>query len=374
MMRPALRRLWLRLHRWVGLSLGVVLALVALTGATMIVWKPVDRWLHPELFIAAQPAPASLDQARASLREAFGPDARLTLRPPREPQDTVWAFVDGKVHATAYLDPASGRLLGWRGETDHLAGLLFELHSELLLGDTGRNVLAVVAAAYLFLLATGAVLWWPGNWRQAFTVQWRARAPRLVMDLHKTGGALLGLFIAVSIASGVWMAWKPLAGWFNGLSAQKLASPPPLAGTAGPRASLDRMAAQALQAHPGARVGYVMLPPRDEQAVRLRLKLEDDPHPNGLTSLWFHPTTGTLLAGQRWSELPAGTRNTTWIYPLHVGRLGGAWHEALNAVLGLALAGLGGSGLWLWWRRRPRPAVQPRPRGAKLDISEGPLP
>ena len=374
MMKPALRRLWLRLHRWVGLSLGIVLAGVALTGATMIVWKPIDRWLNPELFVAQQPAPASLDKARASLREAFGPDARLTLRPPREPNDTLWAIVNGPVHATAYLDPATGRLLGWRGETDHLAGLLFELHSELLLGDTGRNVLAVVALAYLFLLVTGAVLWWPVNWRQAFAVQWRARAPRLLMDLHKTGGAVLGVFIAVSIASGMWMAWKPLSGWFNGLSSQKLASPPPVSAAPGPRASLDGMVARALAAHPRADGGDLKLAPPAPPPGGQRLKLRDDPHPNGLTSLWFHPTTGALLASQRWSELPAGARNTTWIYPLHIGQLGGAWHEALNATLGLALAGLGGSGLWLWWRRRPRSVAQQRPRAAKLDISEGPLP
>jgi len=373
-MKPALRRLWLRLHRWVGLSLGLVLALVAITGAAMIVWKPIDRALNPVLFAAAQPAPASLDQARASLRQAFGAEARLTLRPPREPDDTVWAFVSGPVHATAYLDPASGRLLGWRGETDHLAGLMFELHSELLLGDAGRNVLAVASAAYLFLLVTGAVLWWPVRWRQAFSVQWRARAPRLVTDLHKAGGALLGVLIAVSIASGVWMAWKPLAGWFNSLSGQKLPGAPPVSAGAGPRASLDRMVAQALQAHPGARVGYVMLPARDDQAVRLRLRLADDPHPNGLTSLWFHPATGALLATHRWNELPAGARSTTWIYPLHTGQLGGGWHQAFNAALGLTLAGLGGSGLWLWWRRRPRTAAQPRGRASNLDISKGPLP
>lgn len=35
-MRPALRRAWLRLHRWVGLSLGLVLAAVALTGALLM--------------------------------------------------------------------------------------------------------------------------------------------------------------------------------------------------------------------------------------------------------------------------------------------------------------------------------------------------
>jgi uncharacterized iron-regulated membrane protein len=40
------------------------------------------------------------------------------------------------------------------------------------------------------------------------------------------------------------------------------------------------------------------------------------------------------------------------IYPLHTGVLGGPAHEAVTALLGLVLGGLGLSGVWLWWRRR----------------------
>lgn len=370
MIGPALRRLWLKLHRWLGITLGLLLAMVALAGAVLIAWKPVDRWLNPTLFNASQPGPLSLDAARATLRRTFGPDARLNLRPPRDRHDTVWAFIDGNVQATAYVNPADGKLLGWRAEHDHAAGLIFAFHSELLLGDTGRHVLAVLAAAYLFLLASGLVLWWPVRWRHAFSVQWRARPLRVVLDAHKAGGALLGVFIAVSIASGVWMAWKPLPNWVNALSGHKHPVVPPVPPGAHGQASLDRMAADALRAFPGARVGYVVLSAGDKQPIRVRLKLADDPHPNGLTSLWFHPATGELLATHRWDALPAGTRSTTWIYPLHSGQLGGSWHLALNAALGLALAALTGSGVWMWWQRRPRPAAS---RAETARISRKPL-
>lgn len=377
-MRSSVRSVWLVLHRWVGLTLGVLLALVAITGTAMIVYKPLDRQLHPELFVADPAGPASLDAARASLRAAFGPDARLTLRPPREAADTLWAYVDGAFHGVAYLEPASGRLLGQRDDHEGAANLLFAIHSELLLGETGRSVLAALAAGYLLLLASGVVLWWPARWRQAVAVKWRAPPVRLVFDLHRVGGVLLGLLILASVASGLWMAWKPLPAWVNRLAAQPLAPPPIAAPLPGGPASLDAMVADALRAFPGARVGYVVLAPNDREPVRVRLKLQDDPHPNGLTSVWFHPASGALLATQRWHELPAGTRQTTWIYPLHSGQLAGAWHLALNAVVGAALAGLAGSGVWLWWRRRPaRIGNAPRPRASTrspLELPEGPSP
>lgn len=355
-MRPALRRLWWRLHRWAGLSLGLVLAAVALTGALLIAWKPVDRWLNPALFAAATPgAPAApLDQVRARLRETYGPGSSFTLRPPREGGDTFWAFVDGDFHGIAYLDPSTARLLGQREEHEGAANWMFELHSALLLGEAGRGLMALLAASYLFLLATGAVLWWPRNWGRALAVQLNAGLTRALFDLHKAGGALLGLLVAVSVASGAWMAWPPLSAGFTAMAGQVPLAPPRIAVPAGRDASLDAMAAEAKRLFPQARIGYIGLPAPADQPVRLRLKLPADPHPNGLTSLYFHPATGELLAVHRFDELHAGARHTTWIYPLHTGQLGGVAHETLNALLGTALAALAASGVWLWWRRRRR--------------------
>ena len=52
MLRASLRRLWLKIHRWVGLTLGPILAVTALLGAVLVVGQPLDRQAHPELFVA----------------------------------------------------------------------------------------------------------------------------------------------------------------------------------------------------------------------------------------------------------------------------------------------------------------------------------
>ena len=353
-MHAAARRWWLRLHRWTGLGLGLALALVAFTGASLIVLEPLDQRLHRDLFAAATPgAPAaSLDAVRQAVVQRHGPQASFTLRPPRAPGDTLWVRVSGPWHGTTYLDPATARILGQRGEHEGAFNFLFELHSALLLGDDGKPLLAAMALSYLFLLATGMVLWWPRNWRQAWRIRLDGGATRSLFDLHLVAGSLLGLVIAVSVASGAYMAWKPLSRLVTSVAGDAPAKPPAVAPVPGAAASLQAMAGTAQALFPQALIGYIQLAPQPSRPVRFRMKLADDPHPNGLTSIWFHPVTGAVLAIHRWDELDAGTKSNSYIYPLHTGELGGIAHEALNALCGFTLFGLGVTGGWLWWRRR----------------------
>lgn len=356
MPRPALRRLWLTLHRWLGLGLGLFVAALALLGALLTAARPLDEWAHPQLFRASRTGapPLALQDVRRTLIDTYGAQSSFTLRPPRKPDDTLWVLVRGPWEGRAYFDPATGRLLGQRGEHEGAYNLLFELHSSLLLGETGPPLLAGLALAYLCLLVSGLVLWWPRRWRLAWLVRWREGWTRTLFDLHRSGGSLLGLFIAVSIASGAYMAWRPLSAAVSGLSGQAVVQPPRVDVSAGAPVSLDDLVARARALYPQGRVGYVQLPDRAERPLRVRLKLPDDPHPNGLTSVWMHPVTGEVLAAYRWDELDVGSRAYSIIYPLHTGDLGGPVHIAFNGLLGLSLAGLGASGAWLWWRRRDR--------------------
>lgn len=365
MIRPALRRLWLKLHRWTALCLGWLLALSALLGFALTVAKPLDQWAHPGFFVQKSPSSlggAKLEGVRRELHSEFGPMASYTFRPPRQAQDTLWVYVGGPWEGTVFFDAATGRELGRRGEHEGFYNLLFELHSSLLLGDTGKAVLTSAALAYLLLLASGLVLWWPARWPPSFTIRWGAGALRSVFDLHNVGGALLGVAIAVSVASGAYMAWPPLRTFVSGLAGETPVMPPTVSATANPataKASLDDLVRGAQGAFPGAMVGYVQVPSDTTQPVRVRLKVADDPHPNGLTSVWLHPATAEILAMHRWNQLDPGHRVISVIYPLHTGALGGPVHTFVVGLLGLTLGLLGLSGLWLWWkRRRPRPLAR----------------
>jgi len=350
--------MWLKVHRWTALGIGWVLAAVGLMGAALVVAQPLDRWGHPELFVAApapDPSPASLETIRTRLSNEFGKTASVTFRPPREAGDTLWAIVRGPWNGTVYLHPQIGREQGRRGESEGFVNLLFKMHSSLLMQDTGKALLAWIALSYLFMLVSGLVLWWPLRWPPSLRIELRRGLLRGLFDLHRTAGVVLGLLIAVSVATGAYMAWRPLGEFVSALAGSPLVKPPAVpkqSAASETRPTLDALVAKAQALFPEAPVGYVQVPSTPSRPVRVRLRLRDDPHPNGLTSIWLNPLTGEVLAVQRWNELDTGAKAVSYVYPLHIGELGGAPQQVLIFASGLSLGVLGMSGLWLWWRRR----------------------
>ena len=357
------RALLLTVHRWLGLSAGLLLILNALTGSMMLAARPLDRAINSHLFVVPVPADAQrfpLEDLRQSLVKEFGTQAGFTIRPPREPGESLLVYVRSDSWAgQAHYDPYTGKRLGVRAEHEGFANKLFEFHSSLLSGDLGKQILTINVLTLLAMLITGLIVWWPARWRGALSVTLNRGTLRGLLDLHRLGGVVFGLWVLVCVASGAWMAWRPISQWVTQAAGQQSVGAPKVTlVTTGQPATVDQMVATAHAAMPGGMVGYVVLPAKPTAPVRIRKKLDDDPHPNGLSSVWLHPRTGEVLRAVRWTDLDIGARSTAWIYPLHSGMLAGAVGVIFTTAGGFLLFGFGLTGTWLWWlKRRLRQAV-----------------
>lgn len=351
----SLRRLWLACHRWVALSLGWILIVAGATGSLLVVSRPVDRWLHPELFVARAPAtqnPVSLESVRQSLAHTFGAKAAFTFRPPRDKGETLQVLVRGDWRGTVYLHPGTGVEQGRRGENEGWVALLYGLHSALWMKQTGKAVLACAVLVYLVLCITGLILWWPRKWPPSFRMVFSKGLLRALFDVHRTGGVALALTLWISLGTGAYLAWRPIGDWITWFSGAPKTTAPVMAPGHGPMLPLDTLAQTARGAFPDGEIGYVLYRPRTDRPLAVRMRLPDDPHPNGRSTVWLDPRNGAVLARHRWNELDPGTRINSIMYPLHTGELGGLWWKICVAVLGAALAALGSSGIGLWWCRR----------------------
>lgn len=355
MLRQRLRRGWMVLHRWVGLTLGFLLVFVAITGSLLVVAKPLDAALHPELFRSSGAARAPLQAVVSRMRAEFGPSAAFNIRIPVHAAESLQVTVSGPWIGTVYIDAASGQELGRRAGGQGFFNTLFELHSTLYAGDIGRATLACAALAYCALLVSGLVLWWPRRWAHAFSVRTRLGRSVALRDLHRAAGATLGLLVLVSVVTGAYMAWRPLAGWVTYLSGGQVAVAPSFKATSGSSAvtaTVDAAVDRAREHWPGATASVVHVPPRSVAAARVRLRLADDPHPIGMSTVWLDPVSGGVRQARRWSELEAGSRAFSIIYPLHSGSLLGMATLLATFFGGVALAGFGFTGVWTWWQRR----------------------
>jgi len=58
--RLSRRKLWLKVHLWLGLGLGFFLAVIGLTDSVLVFWHEIDEALNPALYQAWIPAEARL--------------------------------------------------------------------------------------------------------------------------------------------------------------------------------------------------------------------------------------------------------------------------------------------------------------------------
>jgi len=93
---------------------------------------------------------------------------------------------------------------------------LVDLHTNLLLGQTGRLINGMGAVALTLLCLSGLVIWWPGvnHWRRSLTLNWKSSFARRNWDLHNVLGFWSFLLLTLWGISGIYFVFPNV---FNSL-------------------------------------------------------------------------------------------------------------------------------------------------------------
>ena len=346
--------------RWVGLTVGMLLVVMGLTGSVITYEQELDAWLHPELFTApSEGAPVPLDRTIAIVRASLPQGATLEgARWPHEPGRAISWFYRASDGMPWELtsDPHSGRVLGQRRSDTHVLAWIYELHATLCAGVTGNIVLAVLAFATLWLVGAGLWLWWPrtGRWKQALRIKRGVGRARLHFDLHRVTGAYAAPLLLVIAFTGIYMAWPPvmnaMVSWFTPVTELGL-----VRGSGEPlRIAPEAAVAEAQRHFPGTRLKVLVLPqgPRGVYEISLYRPGDRLLRKSGEWMAWIDPATGRALRLSSPLTGTPGDRFIAWLFPLHNGEVFGEASRAVVCLLGLIPLVLGVTGLSIWWRRR----------------------
>ncbi len=318
-----------QLHRWTALAGGVLILLMALTGAVLIFKIQLDAALNPMLLLTprcAAPLPLErlIDAAHAAHPDAGALTAvRLTSDPASSARVR---FSDGQ---WIHVDRCSARVLGARALYGGGLGTLAWLHA-LHFAPGDALLLQVMGGAFAALVLAGIVLWWSGLRRQR--------------DWHRTIGSYAAPLLLVSTLSGLLQAFA----W--GAAAPTVAAAP---ATVSP-ASLTRLLARAEALVPQARRIQIRLPRAAGQPVTFEMLPHEAAHANALDYLLFDPASGALLRHIPYAENAPAHRFYLLAAGIHYGWSGGLALQLLLCAGGLSVAGLAWTGGARWLRRRRR--------------------
>ena len=397
-----------QLHWLLGISAGVVLALVGLTGALLSYEDALLRIANPgALSVVAQGEPlstAALLERVAAQRPGAAVQALTRRGDPTEPATIVFVPAagpspDGRGPRGERLqvDPYSGALLPPpRGEGFFRTAM--QLHRWLLAGDVGKQVVGASTVALLFFCLSGLYLRWPRGRalspRAWLALDWGRRGRRFLWQLHAIIGTWVLLAFLVMGASGLWWSYgwyrsalqswagmappvaaaSPAAAARAGAGQQPGASPADLQTAPAPasptgEAAFDPAAAWLAfeRAVPAWREATLRWPERGA-SIQLRYLGADAPHERAVSTIDLQPGTLAVQEHLRYQDKPLRQRLVGSMFALHRGSFFGPLGTVVFMLASLCMPLFAITGWMLYLdRRRRRVSARQRVREAVDD-------
>lgn len=371
------RKLWLKVHLWLGLGLGLILALIGLTGSVLVFWQEIDAALNPALFRASSPIAAKrkpLDEIFSAARQHAPPGWESgSTQAPEDGGNYVFNFYyatsspppESAQSFSVAVDPTSGHVAGtrvfyhaWNPLRHCFVGFFFKLHYALFLGQTGATLVGIIAVLLIVSALTGLILWWPldGKWKRVLTIKPRASAVRFNHDLHQTAGFYSVLVLLALLVSGLYFNLGEEFRWlverFSPLTPEPAATPLPAENRI--PTPLDKALAEARQRYPSGKVQYYAFSNRlnspwevcSIDVPELRKYVLDT------RCLLIDTVSGKVLQVKDAAHGSAGDVFMQWQWPLHSGRAFGWTGRMLVFITGLVCPVLFVTGLIRWLQKR----------------------
>lgn len=381
-----LKKTLFQLHWFFGITAGLVLALMGITGAAVSFQDEMLRALNPSvLHVEKREAgvlpPAELVRKLEAtegktvsmlwVESESGNAGRVSFTPPPGERR-------GQMR---YFDPYTGDYMGDAVGQD-VFGFILQLHRFLAMGDTGRQITGACTLILLFFCLSGLYLRWPRqvtNWRAWLTVDWRKKGRSFNWDLHSVFGTWCLLLYLLAALTGLYWSYD----WYNqGLNKLLSDAPhnermrkhgPPPEGPAPVANYAAIWSSIYANAGPGLSAYNIRMPAVAGQPAIVYYLLKSSPHDRALNQINLDPATGEVTSHAQYASKTLKSQWLTSIYALHTGSYFGLVGRIIMTVSALCMPLFFITG-WLLYldRRRKKRQVRDARKGLGANHSDAP--
>ncbi|WP_460131530.1 PepSY domain-containing protein [Pseudomonas sp. S1_E04] len=327
-----LKKTLFQLHWFFGITAGLVLALMGITGAAVSFQDEILRALNPGVLSVEKRAAGVLPPAELVrkleategktvsmlwVERESGNAARVIFTPPPGERR-------GQMR---YFDPYTGDYMGDAVGEDVLDFIL-QLHRFLAMGETGRQITGACTLILVFFCLSGLYLRWPrqvANWRVWLTLDWRKKGRSFNWDLHSVFGTWCLLAYLLAALTGLYWSYD----WYNRGLTQLLSDAPqnermrkrvPAPEGPAPVANYEAIWSSIYSnAGPGLSTYNIRMPAVAGQPAIVYYLLENSPHDRALNQINLDPATGEVHSHDQYASKRFKSQLLTSLYGLHTG-------------------------------------------------------
>ncbi len=376
-----------KVHLWLGLASGLIVFIVALTGAGWVFQEEINQlWGEKYPVEAKGGAFITPTQARAHAQQVF-PDRTIhgtAYGQPDEPVEVIFYQAEPEFYRSVFLDPYSGKVLGTKDHRNGFFGFLLRGHIYLWIPNRvlGYALTSYGTLIFVVMLLTGLILWWPKKrkgLKQRLTFDWKSstRWRRKNFDLHTVVGFYAFALALVIGYTGLVMSlgwvktatYRALGGDKNPKFAIPANSSYPDASTDSDIAIIDQLVPRLRAEVPDYEEIEVHYPATDSSGIYVELRTQREVYYSA-DFRFFDQRTGQELQSEsvygRYEDAGVADKILRMNYDIHIGAIGGLPGKIIAFVISLLIASLPITGTLLWWGRRKKAK---RPKRAELARS-----
>lgn len=394
-----MKRFFAKVHLWLSVPFGLVIAIVCLSGAVLVFEDELLELSYPSRYFVkeVEDKPLSTAELMIAARKQLPESIQINgLRITSDPERTYQVVMPGK-KAAAFINPYTGEITGMTDGQGFFMQVM-RLHRWLLDsykkgGDSfalGKTVVGISTLVFVLIIISGIVTWYPRSkkaLKARLKVKTTAGWKRFFYDLHVTGGFYASLLLLVLALTGLTWSFS----WYNnafytvfGVSQNPTvrieASGPHGKGVGQGEKGTDRK-----ESHDGRKgkdkaVNTASSSREKEKAKEVDYSQWDKVFANlqgrysefnsitvqegsatvstakfgntrGSDRFSFDSETGSITNVQLYKDLPNSGKIRGWIYSVHVGTWGGITTRILSCLVSL----LGGvfviTGYYFWIKR-----------------------
>jgi sulfite reductase (NADPH) flavoprotein alpha-component len=386
-----IRKILFQLHWVFGISAGLILAIVGITGAMLSFEDQILEAMNPGVMTVSPPASARqltpqqlVDAIRAS-DPGLQVNSVTVKSAPHLSAQVALAPVGEARGETRYVDPYTGALLA-RPQGEEFFRSVMQLHRWILLpggsAGAGRQIVGAATLILIYLAITGLYLRWPkrhslGAW---FKLDLKKKGRPMWWSIHSVFGTFVFIAYLIMSVTGLWWSFE---WWKNGMSLA-LTGKPAVAAQQGGTAGAGRGGAASAAAEPvvvslaPAWTGLQQategkfdtatftIPRKAGDPVQVRFLPADAQHYRANDQMRLDAETGAVVSHDRFKARPFGEQVYGSNYAIHTGAYFGIVGVILWMLASLMMPVFFVTGWILYLKRRrigkrPSPVAVPQP-------------
>ena len=370
-----------QVHWFLGITAGIVLALVGVTGGLLSFEDELLKAWNPGVMtVEARGTPLSPDALVARIREqrpddriqslAISHDAGNAARVGFAPTKGAASGPGGRGPRgeSRYVNPYTGELLG-KPKGEGFFRTTMQLHRWLAMDDVGKQIVAFATVALIFFCLSGLYLRWPRRWRSLrtwFTLDWMQKGRNFLWHLHSIVGTWVLIAYLIMSFTGLWWSY----GWYRD-AVNRWADMPSQQQPRGegPRAGANRAeggekpkpvdvdvtaAWAAFQKQVPAWSTATLQWPRDGGDVQFRYLDAKPAHERANNTLELDPATLDVVKHERYDDRPWKQKIAGSMFALHRGSFFGLAGVIIFMIASLLMPLFAITGWMLYLDRRKR--------------------